>query len=46
MADLKRPSHAEYIHERLPHSKLHLIDSGHSAWEDAADEYAALENAW
>src|SRR5262249_37831744 len=37
---------AEYLHERLPHSELHLIDSGHFAWEDAADEYAALVNAW
>ena len=40
------PVNAEYLHERLPHSELHLIDSGHVAWEDAADEYAALVNAW
>ena len=37
---------AEYLHERLPHSELHLIESGHLAWEDAADEYAELVNAW
>jgi pimeloyl-ACP methyl ester carboxylesterase len=40
------PVNAEYLHERLPHSELHLIDSGHFAWEDGADEYAALVNAW
>jgi pimeloyl-ACP methyl ester carboxylesterase len=40
------PVNAEYLYERLPHSELHLIDSGHFAWEDAADEYAALVNAW
>jgi pimeloyl-ACP methyl ester carboxylesterase len=40
------PVNAEYLHERLPHSRLHLIDSGHFAWEDAADEYASLVTAW
>ena len=30
----------------LPHSELHLVDSGHFVWEDAADEYAALVKAW
>jgi pimeloyl-ACP methyl ester carboxylesterase len=40
------PVNAEYLHERLPHSQLHLIDSGHFAWEDAADEYASLVTAW
>jgi pimeloyl-ACP methyl ester carboxylesterase len=40
------PVNAEYLHERLPHSELHLIDSGHFAWEDSADEYAALVTAW
>jgi pimeloyl-ACP methyl ester carboxylesterase len=37
---------AGYLHERLPNSELHLVDSGHFVWEDAADEYAALVNAW
>ena len=40
------PANAEYLHERLPHSELHLIDPVHFAWEDAADEYAALVKAW
>lgn len=37
---------AEYLHERLPHSELRVIDGGHFIWEDAADEYAALVIAW
>jgi pimeloyl-ACP methyl ester carboxylesterase len=40
------PVNSEYLHERLPHSELHLLDSGHFAWEDAADEYASLVEAW
>ena len=37
---------AAYLHERLPHSDLRVVDAGHFIWEDAADEYAALVNAW
>jgi pimeloyl-ACP methyl ester carboxylesterase len=37
---------AEFLHERLPHSKLDIVDAGHFAWEDAADEYAALVTNW
>lgn len=37
---------AEYLHERLPHSELRVVDAGHFIWEDADDEYAALVNAW
>jgi pimeloyl-ACP methyl ester carboxylesterase len=37
---------AEYLHERLPHSELRVVDSGHFVWEDAADEYAQLVTAW
>ena len=40
------PGNAEFLHERLPHSKLDIIDAGHFAWEDAADEYAALVTSW
>jgi pimeloyl-ACP methyl ester carboxylesterase len=40
------PVNAELLHERLPHSKLDIIDAGHFAWEDAAGEYAALVTAW
>ena len=40
------PVNAVYLHERLPHSELHLVDCTHFVWEDAADEYAALVKAW
>jgi pimeloyl-ACP methyl ester carboxylesterase len=37
---------ADFLHERLPLSKLAVLETGHWAWEDAADEYAALLTAW
>ena len=40
------PINAEYLHDRLANSELRLIDCGHFSWEDAADEYAAIVNAW
>jgi pimeloyl-ACP methyl ester carboxylesterase len=40
------PVHAEFLHERLPKSKLDIIDAGHFTWEDSADEYAALVSSW
>ena len=40
------PVNATFLHDRLPNSKLDLIDTGHFAWEDGADEYAALVTNW
>jgi pimeloyl-ACP methyl ester carboxylesterase len=40
------PVNAEFLHARLPHSKLDIIDAGHFTWEDGADEYAALVTSW
>ena len=40
------PVNAQYLHDRLPHSELHLVDATHFIWEDAADEYAALVSSW
>jgi pimeloyl-ACP methyl ester carboxylesterase len=40
------PGNAEFLHDRLPHSKLDILDAGHFTWEDAADEYTALVTAW
>jgi pimeloyl-ACP methyl ester carboxylesterase len=40
------PVNAEYLHERLPRSKLDIIDAGHFICEDAADTYAALVTNW
>ena len=31
------PVNAEYLHQRLPHSKLDIIDAAHFIWEDAAE---------
>jgi pimeloyl-ACP methyl ester carboxylesterase len=45
--DILVPSvNAEYLHERLPNSKLELVDAAHYPWEDIADQYAALIVAW
>ena len=40
------PVNAEFLHERLPNSKLDIVDAGHFTWEDAADEYAELVTRW
>jgi pimeloyl-ACP methyl ester carboxylesterase len=40
------PVNARFLHERLPHSKLDVIDAGHFTWEDSAAEYAALVTGW
>ena len=40
------PVHAGSLHERLPNSKLDVLDAGHFMWEDSADDYAALVTNW
>ena len=40
------PSNHRYLHERLPNSKLDLIDAGHFTWEDAPEEYAEFVTRW
>jgi pimeloyl-ACP methyl ester carboxylesterase len=40
------PANAEFLHQRLPHSRLDILDTGHFTWEDAATHYAALATAW
>jgi pimeloyl-ACP methyl ester carboxylesterase len=40
------PVNAEFLYERLPKSKLDIVNAGHFTWEDAADEYAALVTSW
>lgn len=40
------PVNGEYLHARLPHSKLDLLDAAHYPWEDVADQYAAIISAW
>jgi pimeloyl-ACP methyl ester carboxylesterase len=40
------PVNAEFLHDRLPHSKLDILDAGHFTWEDGADQYASLVTTW
>jgi pimeloyl-ACP methyl ester carboxylesterase len=40
------PANSEFLHQRLPHSKLDILDAGHFTWEDSPDEYAALITRW
>ena len=40
------PSNAEFLHARLAHSKLDILETGHFAWEDGADEYLELTRSW
>ncbi|MDT0467104.1 alpha/beta fold hydrolase [Streptomyces gibsoniae] len=39
-------ANAEHLHERLPNSKLNIIDAGHFIWEEAADDYARAVTDW
>jgi len=40
------PVNAEFLHERLPHSRMELMDSGHFFWEESYEEFAGLLTAW
>jgi pimeloyl-ACP methyl ester carboxylesterase len=39
-------ANAEFLHARLPNSRLDVLDAGHLAWEEAPGEYAAIIAAW
>jgi pimeloyl-ACP methyl ester carboxylesterase len=39
-------ANAEYLHQRLPNSKLDIIDVGHYVWEEGADDYARVITNW
>jgi pimeloyl-ACP methyl ester carboxylesterase len=40
------PSNAEFLHARLAHSKLDILETGHFTWEDGADDYLKLTRSW
>jgi pimeloyl-ACP methyl ester carboxylesterase len=40
------PSNAEFLHARLSHTKLDILDTGHYTWEDGADDYLELTRSW
>ena len=44
--DVVPAANAEFLHDRLPKSKLTFVDAIHFTWEDAADEYADLVVDW
>ena len=35
-------SNAEFLHERLPNSRLAIIDAGHFVWEEEPAQYASI----
>ena len=37
---------AEFLHARLPNSRLDVLGTGHLACEEAPGRYAAIINAW
>jgi hypothetical protein len=39
-------SRAEYLHEHLTNSRLALLDTGHFAWEDCAEQWGAISLDW
>jgi pimeloyl-ACP methyl ester carboxylesterase len=40
------PVNAEFLHERLPHSRLEMVEAGHFTWEEASDEFVSLVTNW
>ena len=39
-------SNQEFLHARLPHSKMHLLPAGHFAWEEVPDLYGEILIDW
>jgi len=39
-------ANAEFLDERLPNSRLTILDAGHFVWEEAAGEYASIVADW
>lgn len=40
------PSNAEFLHARLPQSKLDVLEAGHYLWEDAPEDFLELTECW
>ncbi|MGH8996396.1 MAG: alpha/beta fold hydrolase, partial [Acidimicrobiales bacterium] len=39
-------ANAEFLGERLPNSKVVVVDAGHFVWEEAAGEYGSIIADW
>ncbi len=37
---------AERLHQLLPNSVLNILECGHNAWEEEADEFGRIASAW
>ena len=44
--ELVPPSNGIFLHDRLPHSRLTSLDSGHFPWEQSAAQYAEVVADW
>lgn len=44
--ELVPPSNGEYLHDRLPHSRLATFNTGHFPWEQDATEYGSVVAHW
>jgi pimeloyl-ACP methyl ester carboxylesterase len=39
-------SNAQFLDDRLPNSRLAIVDAGHFVWEEAPTEYASTVIDW
>jgi pimeloyl-ACP methyl ester carboxylesterase len=39
-------ANAEFLHARLPNSRLDMLDAGHLAWEEVPGDYGAIIASW
>jgi pimeloyl-ACP methyl ester carboxylesterase len=44
--ELVPPANAEFLHERLPNSRMELLPAGHFAWEEVPDLYGGILINW
>jgi pimeloyl-ACP methyl ester carboxylesterase len=44
--ELVPPANAEFLHERLPNSRMEILPAGHFAWEEVPDLYGGILISW
>jgi pimeloyl-ACP methyl ester carboxylesterase len=44
--ELVPPGNAEFLHDRLPNSRIDLLPAGHFAWEEVPDLYGGILISW
>jgi pimeloyl-ACP methyl ester carboxylesterase len=40
------PANGEYLHQRLPNSRIDVVDKGHFVWEEDAEWFARILTKW